>query len=84
MMAIIKSHRATREEFERDAIRLLCSELIEPGPRARLAELLKNYVFVDDLNQAVYELIMSVGSCAGAPLMGTAARASDQSGISGF
>ncbi len=61
-MAIIKSHRATREEFERDAIRLLCSELIEPGPRARLAELLKNYVFVDDLNHAVYESIMSVGA----------------------
>jgi hypothetical protein len=60
-MAKINSHRATREEFERDALRLLCSELLEPGPRAQLAELIRNYVFVDGLNHAVYESIVSVG-----------------------
>jgi hypothetical protein len=62
VMAVVQSHRAARGEFERDAIRLLCSELVEGGTRARLADLLKNYVFVDDLNHAVYESILSVGA----------------------
>ncbi len=62
MMAIIKSHRATREQFERDALRLLCSDLIEPQTRERLAGLLKNYVFADHLNHAVYEAILGVGA----------------------
>jgi hypothetical protein len=62
MMAIIKSHRATREQFERDAIRLLCSDLIEPETRHRLADLLKNYVFADELNHAVYEAILGIGA----------------------
>jgi hypothetical protein len=62
MMAIIKSHRATREQFERDAIRLLCSELLQPGTRSSLAELLQNYAFVDDLNHAVYESILGIGA----------------------
>lgn len=58
---MINSHRAKREQFERDALRLLCSELLPPGPRAQLAELLKTYVFVDDLNHAIYESIFSIG-----------------------
>ncbi len=62
MMAIIKSHRATREQFERDAIRLLCSDLIEPATRHRLADLLKNYVFTDELNHAVYEALLGIGA----------------------
>jgi|SRR5208283_2572394 len=62
MMAIIKSHRATREQFERDALRLLCSDLIEPQTRERLAGLLKNYAFADHLNDAVYEVILGVGA----------------------
>jgi hypothetical protein len=61
MMATIKSHRATREQFEQDAMRLLCSDLIEPDNRERLAGLLKNYVFADALNEAVYEAILVVG-----------------------
>jgi hypothetical protein len=60
-MAMIQSHRATREQFERDAMRLLCSDLIEPETRQRLAGLLKSYVFVDHLNEAVYESIVGVG-----------------------
>jgi|SRR5271170_225237 len=62
MMAMIQSHRATREQFERDAIRLLCSDLIDPENRERLATMLKNYVFGDHLNDAVYEAILSVGA----------------------
>jgi hypothetical protein len=62
MTAMINSHRATREEFERDAMRLLCSDLIEPDTRERLAALLKTYNFSDKLNEAVYESILSVGA----------------------
>jgi hypothetical protein len=61
MMAMINSHRATREQFERDALRLLCSELLPPPSRIQLARLLKTYIFADDLNHAVYESIFSIG-----------------------
>ncbi len=61
MMATIKRYRATREQFEQDAVRLLCSDLIEPDNRERLAGLLKSYVFADQLNAAVYEAILGVG-----------------------
>jgi hypothetical protein len=60
-MATINSHRATREQFEQDALRLLSSELLPPGSRMRLAELLRRYVFSDDLNHAVYESILGIG-----------------------
>jgi hypothetical protein len=62
MMAMIKSNKATREEFERDAIRLLCSDLIAAETRTRLAALLKTYVFEGALNGAVYEAIVGVGA----------------------
>jgi hypothetical protein len=62
MMRIVPSHGAARERFERDAIRLLCSELIEPKTRMQLAGLLKDYFFVDGLNRAVYEAIAGVGA----------------------
>jgi hypothetical protein len=62
MTAMINSHRATREQFERDAMRLLCSDLIEPDTRQRLAGLLKTYPFSDKLNDAVYESILAVGA----------------------
>ena len=58
---MLNSHRATREQIELDALRLLCSELVPPGSRMRLAELLKTYAFIDDLNHAVYESIVSIG-----------------------
>jgi hypothetical protein len=60
-MAGANSYKATRQQFERDAVRLLCSELIEPETRMRLAGLLGNYVFADPLNHAVYESIVGVG-----------------------
>jgi hypothetical protein len=62
MMAMINGHKATRELFERDAMRLLCSDLIEPETRERLAGLLKTYPFSDSLNDAVFESIVSVGA----------------------
>jgi hypothetical protein len=62
MMAMINGHKATRELFERDAMRLLCSDLIEPEARERLAGLLKTYPFSDSLNDAVFESIVSVGA----------------------
>jgi hypothetical protein len=62
MMAIVNSNKATREQSERDALRLLCSELIEPDTRERLAGLLKTYRFSDSLNDAVYECILSIGA----------------------
>ena len=62
MMAMVNSHKATREQFERDAMRLLCSDLIEPDIRQRLAGLLKSYNFSDSLNDAVYESILSIGA----------------------
>jgi hypothetical protein len=61
-MRVLQNHRAMRERSERDAIRLLCSDLIEAGTRVRLTGLLNNYVFVDELNHAVYEAIASVGA----------------------
>jgi hypothetical protein len=61
-MALIHSPRATRERFERDAIRLLCSDLIDAGARGRLAGLLEHYAFLDGLNHAVYEAIVGVGT----------------------
>ena len=60
-MAVVESPRAARERFERDAMRLLCSDLIAAETRERLAGLLKNYVFSKDLNHAVYESIVGVG-----------------------
>ena len=59
---MINGHKATRELFERDAMRLLCSDLIEPEARERLAGLLKTYPFSDSLNDAVFESIVSVGA----------------------
>jgi hypothetical protein len=59
-MAMVQSRKATREKLEQDAIRLLCSELVEPEARVRLVGLLKEYVFADDLNHAVYEAVRAL------------------------
>lgn len=61
-MTVLQSHRVAREKFEQDAIRLLCSDLVEAETRVRLADLLKDYVFADQLNHAVYESIVGVGA----------------------
>jgi hypothetical protein len=62
MMGIVDRHRGSRAQFERDALRLLCSERIEPGTRVRLAGLLSEYVFTDALNEAVFDAIVGVGA----------------------
>jgi hypothetical protein len=62
MMAMVESRKGSREQLERDALRLLCSDWIEAGTRAQLAGLLKEYVFVDELNDAVFEAIVGVGA----------------------
>ena len=64
MVGTDQSHRAARERFERDAMRLLCSDLIQPGTRAQLAGSLKEYAFVDGLSHAVFEGIVGVGAVA--------------------
>jgi hypothetical protein len=58
---MVPSHRASREQFERDAIRLLCSDLIQPLTRVHLAGLLKDYAFTEDLNCVVFEAIVGIG-----------------------
>jgi len=62
MMGMVPSHGGRREPFERDAIRLLCSDLIEPETRGQLAGLLKEYVFEGGLNRVVFEAIVGAGS----------------------
>jgi len=62
MMAMVPSDRARREKFERDAIRLLCSDLIQPRTRMQLTGLLSGYTFTDGLNRAVFEAIVGVGA----------------------
>lgn len=61
MMAMVPSHGDSHEQFERDAIRLLCSDLIQPVTRVQLAGLLKDCVFSNDLNRVVYEAIVEAG-----------------------
>ena len=53
MMGMADSHGDWRAQRERDALRLLCSDLIEPETRVQLAGLLEDYVFADGLNRAV-------------------------------
>lgn len=62
MMGTVQSYRAAREQFERDANRLLCCERIEPEMRMRLADMLRDYKFAGALNHAVYEGIVGVGA----------------------
>ena len=46
---------------ERDALRLLCSDLISPDTRVRLAGMLEPCVFADGLNRVIYEEIQGIG-----------------------
>ena len=56
------SYRELRERFERDALRLLCSDLILPDTRAQLAGMLNERAFGNDLNRVVYEEIVGIGA----------------------
>jgi len=55
------SYKQVHEHAERDALRLLCSDLIAPDTRLRLAGLLTGTAFESELNKAVYEEIVGVG-----------------------
>jgi hypothetical protein len=56
------SYRELRERTERDALRLLCSDLILPDTRAQLAGMLSERAFGNDLNRVVYEEIVGIGA----------------------
>jgi len=56
------SYRAARERLEREALRLLCSDLISPDTRVQLAGMLSPCAFGDDLSRVVYQEIVGVGS----------------------
>jgi hypothetical protein len=62
MMAMVAGHGISREQFERDALRLLCSELIQPVTRVQLTGLVKDSAFRNELNRVVYEEIAAVGA----------------------
>jgi hypothetical protein len=56
------SYRELRERTEREALRLLCSDLILPDTRAQLAGMLSERAFGNDLNRVVYEEIVGIGA----------------------
>jgi hypothetical protein len=55
------SYMKVHERAERDALRLLCSDLIAPDTRLRLAGLLNERAFENELNKVVYEEIVGIG-----------------------
>jgi hypothetical protein len=62
MMGMAPSYGSSREQLARDTLRLLCSELIEPETRLRLAGTLRPGMFADMLHRTVYEEIAGAGS----------------------
>lgn len=51
----------SREQLEKDALRLLCSDLIPPATRLRLCGQLAHHGFCRDLSRVVYEEIAALG-----------------------
>jgi len=64
MMGMAASYGSSRAHLERDTLRLLCSELIEPETRVRLTSMLRTDMFGDDLNRIVFEEIVRAGAVA--------------------
>jgi hypothetical protein len=56
------------EQRERDALRLLCSNLIKPATRVELSGLLDASSFGDSLHRAVLEEILGLGEVTAAQL----------------
>src|SRR5215469_2052334 len=81
MMAIISGNNDSREQLEKDALRLLCSDLIPAATRVRLSGQLAQYGFCNDLARVVYEEIAALGAIAARRLREAAAGAHDQSGL---
>jgi hypothetical protein len=61
-MGKASSYKGDRPQAERDALRLLCSDLISPETRAQLAGLLNERSFHDELNRIVYQETVAVGA----------------------
>jgi len=51
----------TREQMERNTLRLLCSVLVKPGTRFEICRVLQPSDFLDPLRRAVFEEIQSAG-----------------------
>jgi len=61
-MAIISGNNDSREQLEKDALRLLCSDLIPAATRVQLSGQLAQYGFRNDLARVVYEEIAALGA----------------------
>lgn len=63
--AVVKAERTVtpldRELMERDALRLLCSAMVQPGTRLEICRLLRPRNFLDDLRSATFEEIQAAG-----------------------
>jgi hypothetical protein len=51
----------TREQMERNTLRLLCSVLVKPGTRLEICRLLHSNDFLDPLRKAVFEEVQAAG-----------------------
>ena len=56
------NYGSSRAQLERDTLRLLCSELIEPETRVRLTGMLQPELFADALHRTVFEEIERAGT----------------------
>ncbi len=55
------SNPQTREQMERNTLRLLCSVLVKPGTRLEICRLLHPHDFLDPLRKAVFEEVLAAG-----------------------
>lgn len=51
----------TREQMERNTLRLLCSVLVKPGTRLEICRLLHSNDFLDPLRRTVFEEVQAAG-----------------------
>jgi hypothetical protein len=52
------------EQIERNTLRLLCSDLLQPATRVELLELLDEELFTDELHRVTYEEMRAMGAVA--------------------
>jgi len=60
-MGMVPGNNDLREQLEKDALRLLCSDLVSAATRVQLSAQLANYGFSRDLGRVVYEEIAALG-----------------------
>jgi hypothetical protein len=51
----------SREQMERNVLRLLCSVLVKPGTRLEICRLLHSNDFLDPLRRAVFDEVQAAG-----------------------